>query len=140
MKRSDLLLKIITAAEGEPVTPAQLQKVAFRLGMECTDLLPADYYSFRKLDYGPFCAEVYRDAEQLEREGKISISVHPRGGWRQYSATLAGIQTEVQNIPKKVSTYIEETVRWARELSFQELVRDIYRRYPQFRENSVVQG
>ena len=140
MKRIDLLLKIIASAEGEPLTPAQLQKVAFRLGKERPSHMPADYYRFRKYDYGPFSAQVYSDAEQLEREGKIFISLHPRGGWRQYSATLAGIQTVAQNIPDEVATYIRDTVRWARGLSFQELVREVYRMYPSFRENSVFQG
>ncbi|MCY3798929.1 MAG: hypothetical protein OXG84_14055 [Chloroflexi bacterium] len=140
MKRADLLLKIIAAAEGKPLTPAQLQKVAFLLRMERGSYMPDDYYRFRKYDYGPFCAEVYRDAERLECEGKISISIHPRGGWKQYSATVAGIQTEMQNIPDEVSTYIEEKVRWARQLSFQELVRAVYQMYPSFRENSVFQG
>ncbi|MCY4466573.1 MAG: hypothetical protein OXE46_13665 [Chloroflexi bacterium] len=140
MKRTDLLLKIIAAANGEPLTPAQLQKVAFILGMERPNHIPDDYYKFIKYDYGPFSAQVYRDAEQLEREGKVIISIHPRGGWRQYSATIAGIQSEAQEISDEVSTYIKDKVRWARELSFQELVRAVYRKYPSFRENSVFQG
>ena len=139
MKRTDLLLKIITAANGEALTPVQLQKVAFLIGMEYGSLVPG-YYEFKKYDYGPFCVDVYRDAEQLEREGKIAISLHPRGGWRQYSATLAGIRTEMLDIPDEVTTYILETVRWARELSFKELVRTVYQKYPGFRENSVFLG
>lgn len=140
MKRADLLLKIIAAAEGQPLTPAQLQKVAFLLGMECSKHMPEDYYRFRKYDYGPFCVDVYRDAEKLEREGKVTISINPRGGWRQYSATLAGIRTKSQGIPGEVCAYINSTVSWARELTFQELVRTVYERYPSFRENSVFQG
>ena len=139
MQRTDLLLKIIAAANGEAVTPAQLQKVAFYLGMEFGSKLPG-YYEFKKYDYGPFSVEVYRDAEKLEREGKVTISIHPRGGWRQYSATFAGIRAEVEDIPDEVSTYIVEKVRWARELTFQELVRSVYQEFPQFRENSVFQG
>ena len=93
MKRADLLLKIIAAAEGQPLTPAQLQKVAFLLGMERSDYMPDDYYQFRKYDYGPFSDEVYRDAEQLEREGKIIIFVNSKGGWREYAATVKGFTT-----------------------------------------------
>ena len=44
IKRADLLLKIIAAADGEPLTPAQLQKVAFRVEMECSEYMPDDYY------------------------------------------------------------------------------------------------
>lgn len=139
MKRTDLLLKIIVAADGEPVTPAQLQKVAFYLGMKFGDKLPG-YYEFKKYDYGPFCVDVYRDAEKLEREGKVTISIQPRGGWRQYSATVTGIRADLKDIPDEVLTFIVEKVRWARELSFQELVRAVYRDFPAYRENSVFQG
>ena len=139
MKRTDLLLKIIAAADGQPLTPAQLQKVAFYVGMQFASELP-DYYAFRKYDYGPFCVDVYRDAEKLEREGKVTISIHPRGGWRQYAATLDGIRAEVEGIPNEISTYIIEKVRWARAISFPELVRAVYQEFPQFRENSVFSG
>lgn len=139
MKRADLLLKIIAAADGQPLTPAQLQKVAFYVGMKFASELP-EYYEFRKYDYGPFCVDVYRDAEKLERAGKVIISIHPRGGWRQYSATLAGIRAELNDIPEDVSNYIVDKVRWAREVSFPELVRAVYREFPQYRENSVFSG
>lgn len=139
MKRTDLLLKIIAAADGQPLTPAQLQKVAFYVGMKFATELP-DYYAFRKYDYGPFCVDVYRDAEKLEREGMVTISIHPRGGWRQYAATLAGIRAELDDIPDDISTYIVEKVRWARAISFPELVRAVYQEFPQFRENSVFSG
>ena len=139
MKRADLLLKIIAAAEGKPLTPAQLQKVAFLLGMQCSDYMPDDYYSFRKYDYGPFSAEVYRDAEQLEREGMITIFINSRGGWREYAATVQGYMTEIEDMPEEVSSFIVNKVKWARELSFQELVREIYKMYPAYRENSVFQ-
>lgn len=139
MKREDLLLKIIAAAEGQPLNPAQLQKVAFYVGMHFAAEL-RDYYEFRKYDYGPFCVDVYRDAEKLEREGMITISIHPGGGWRQYAATLAGIRAELKDIPDEISTYIIRKVRWARDLSFPELVRAVYQEFPQFRENSVFSG
>ena len=140
MKRADLLLKIIAAADREPLTPAQLQKVAFRVAMECSEYMPEDYYCFRKYDYGPFSAEIYQDAEQLEREGKIRTSIHPRGGWREYAATVRGTNTELADIPDAVSSVIVDIVTWARSLTFQQLIREIYRMYPEYRENSVFSG
>ena len=140
MKCADLLLKIIAAADGKRLTPVQLQKVAFLLGEGCRDEMPDDYYSFRKYDYGPFSAAVYADAEKLERDGLIAISINSRGGWREYAATAAGIEADFEDIPDVVSTYIEETVKWAMQLSFQQLVREVYKRFPQYRENSVFNG
>lgn len=139
MTRADLLLKIIAAADGEPLTPAQLQKVAFLVGTEFRERLPADYYEFRKYDYGPFCADVYRDAEVLEQEGKVSITIHRRGGWREYAATVKGYRTELDNVSPEISAFIKEKVSWARGLTFQQLVRAIYQDFPAYRENSVFQ-
>jgi len=140
MKRADLLLKIIAAAHGEFVTPVQMQKVAFLVRMQFMEQLPEDYYSFQKYAYGPFCVDIYHDAEALQRIGLISISINQRGRWKQYAATVAGIEESLDKIPVDIAQFIEETVDWARRLSFQELVRAIYQRYPTYRENSVFQG
>ncbi len=139
MERLDLLLKIIVAADGEKVTPAQLQKVAFLVGMEFPQNMPNDYYVFEKYHYGPFCADVYWDAEQLERDGMIAISVHPRGGWREYAATVRGSRIDFMDIPVEMTTFIEDKVSWARGLSFQQLVREVYIQFPEYQENSVFQ-
>ncbi len=140
MKRTDLLLKIITAANGKRLTPVQLQKVAFLLGEEFREAMPENYYSFRKYDYGPFSAEVYADAEKLERNGLIAISINSRGGWREYSTTVDGIEADLDCVPEAVASFIKETVHWAMQLSFQQLVREVYKRFPQYRENSVFNG
>jgi len=140
MKRTDLLLKIITAAEGEPVTPVQLQKIAFLVRMEFPDELPADYYRFQPYDYGPFCVTVYRDAEQLEREGLVTIRVNPRGGWKEYMASYTAAQKDLSVVPHHIQDFIDAKVKWAREVGFQELVRTIYVEFPQFKINSVFQA
>lgn len=140
IRRADLLLKIIAAAEGEYVTPVQMQKVAFLVMMQFKEQLPEDYYSFQKYAYGPFCVDIYHDAEALQRKGLISISINQRGRWKQYAATVAGIKEILEKIPDDIAVFIEDTVDWARPLSFQELVRAIYQQYPAYRENSVFQG
>ena len=140
MKRTDLLLKIIAAAEGAKVTPVQLQKVAFYVAMEFPTRLPKDYYIFRKYDYGPFSAKVYTDAEKLEQCGYISISLNQGGGWREYAATVQGMKVDLTGIPSDVSEFIVDKVHWAQGLTFQQLVRAVYMEYPEFREKSVFQG
>ena len=139
MKREDLLLKIIAAAGGERLTPVQLQKVAFLVGKQFANDLP-DYYEFEKYHYGPFCVDLYRDAEALQRDGLISITLNPRGGWKEFAATPKGIEVGVEENPGRVASFIAERVTWAMDMSFQELVRAVYRSHPQYRENSVFQG
>ncbi len=140
MQRTDLLLKIITAANGEPVTPLQLQKIAFLVGMQFQDELPPNYYQFQPYDYGPFCVAVYRDAEFLEREGLITIRRNPRGGWKEYFASYAAAAKDLHVIPQNIQEFVDRKVQWTREAGFQEVVRTIYKEYPQFKVNSVFQG
>lgn len=140
IKRADLLLKIIAAAEGEPLTPAQLQKVAFLVAKKFPDDVPANYYRFQKYDYGPFCVDIYRDAESLERDGLVLITINQGGGWQEYSASYQAGAYEFDAISDRISRYIKETVTWARSISFQELVRSIFIDYPEYRENSVFQS
>lgn len=140
MTRQDLLLRILLAADGEPVTPAQLQKVAFLLGKHFANELSDDYYDFIAYDFGPFCADIYRDAEKLEREGFATITINQQGGWRQYAATFKGLRSVSDDIPDPVVGYITKAMKWARSLSFQQLVRAIYASFPEYRQNSVFQS
>ena len=138
--RTDLLLKIITVAEGDPITPVQLQKVAFLVGQECAAYMPSPYYDFVPYDYGPFCIDIYRDAETLENRGLVSIACNPTGGWKEYSATFRSSGADTSAIPKIVADYIEKAVNWARELTFRELVSSIYYHYPAYGQNSIFNG
>ena len=140
MKRTDVLLRLLAAADGDRLTPVQLQKVAFLVGMRFRATLPEDYYSFEKHDFGPFCAQIYRDAEGLASDGLVAIDRNYRGGWNEYSATSLGRKLDFQMIPASVSAFLDEKVAWARGLSFRELVREVYRQYPDYRENSVFQS
>ena len=138
--RTDVLLKIITAAEGDPITPVQLQKIAFLVGEECAKFVPESYYEFVPYDYGPFCIDIYRDAELLEERGLVSIDLNRTGGWKEYRATFRSSGANTSSIPKIVAGYIETAVKWAMELSFRELVSSIYHHYPEYRENSIFNG
>ena len=138
--RIDILLKIITAAEGDPISPVQLQKVAFLVGQECADYLPQSYYKFVPYDYGPFSAKLYQDAELLEKQGLISIDVNSNGGWKEYSATFRSSSADTNSIPEIVTNYIDRAVEWAMKLTFRELVSSIYYNFPEYRENSIFNG
>ena len=140
LTRTDVLLKIITAAEGDPISPVQLQKIAFLVGEECAEFVPKSYYKFVPYDYGPFSAKIYQDAELLEEQGLISIDVNPTGGWKEYSATFRSSSADTSSIPEILADYIENAVKWAMGLTFRELVSSIYYNYPEYRENSIFNG
>lgn len=140
LSRQDWALLVIAAAKGETLTPVQLQKCLFLLGQEKSDVIGSDYYDFVAYDYGPFSSDIYRDAEQLENDGSVIIKYAPHGRWKEYLATPSGMQCADalrQSIDPEVTSFIDECVKWARNLSFRALVKAIYQQYPEYRANSV---
>ncbi len=143
MNRKDWLLLVIAAADGQELTPAQLQKSVFLLGEERREAVDEDFYQFEAYHYGPFCLDVYLEAEALERQGLIAIHINRSGRWQEYRATFEGLRQAAdleKSADKDVVHFIGEQVAWTRGVSFQELIREIYKRYPCFRANSVFSG
>ncbi len=142
MNRKDWLLLIIAAAEGDLLSPVQLQKSMFLLGEKQKRAVGKGFYKFEPYAYGPFCVDLYRDAEELEQEGLVSIHQIMSGRWREYRITPEGsdqAKSVRESVSEDVINSLEEKVTWVRALSFHELVREIYKMYPKYRKNSVFQ-
>ena len=141
MERRDWALLTLAAAEGAELTPVQLQKVLFLLGERQRDKVGRGFYAFRPYNFGPFSADVYSDAGQLEREGLAVIDRGAPGrNWSLYAATPAGVaraREVAQQAPEGLPDYVGRLVQWARSLTFQELVSAVYAAYPAQRANSI---
>ena len=141
MKARDWTLLAINAAEGKPLSPVQLQKSLFVLGRQLPNEVGSDFYQFRPYDYGPFCSDIYRDAEFLEQAGLVKGV--PGHRWVEYAITpsgaeaAAGIETRA---PRRATQHLRDIVTWARKLTFSALIRAVYQKYPEFREHSVFRG
>lgn len=139
-ERLDILLKMIVAANGDAVSPVQLQKVAFLVGQKFSECLPPDYYEFVPYDYGPFCHEMYRDVEELERRGYIAIGPSARGTSKAYRATYRSGDADLSGISEALADYIDQAVAWAKGLSFRDLVSAIHQHFPAYSVNSIFRG
>jgi len=131
----------IGSAKGRGLSPVQLQKVLFLLGKELPTVVGTDFYHFQPYNYGPFDKAVYQDAEGLSYAGYVSIA--SSGRITEYSATPEGSDYAEQiraRAPRLGTEYLTKIVEWAQSLTFSELVRAIYNKYPQYRVNSVFQG
>ena len=136
MKREEVLLAIIAAGNEIGLTPVKLQKVTFLVSEEFETALPANFYAFDKCDFGPYCADISRDAEMLEYWGQVDIV--PTGSREMRKYLIANAANFCQpELPPKLSQFIIDTVEWAQAQSFEELVRSIYFMYPEYRANSV---
>jgi len=73
MTPKDWNLLAIAEAQSKPLQPVHLQNSLFLLGENLTrsQLQVDQFYTFRAHDYGPFCSDVYVDAEALCGEGLV---------------------------------------------------------------------
>ncbi len=140
MERKEWTLIAICCAKDKGLSPLQLQKALFLLGQELPQEVGKDYYKFIPYNYGPFDAAIYIDAESLAAIGLVSIESSSEKRWSTYLVTSSGMQCLEQlkpEIPHRAFQYLQNVVEWIQNLTFQELVRAIYEKYPQFRVNSV---
>ena len=74
---------------------------------------------------------------------RTKIELCHNGRWTNYRLTSVG-QTEAGEIFKsldhRLQTYIQNASEFVRRLTFSQLVRAIYKAYPEMKANSVFQG
>ena len=143
MDRKDFLLLAVHAAEGQSVTPVQLQKSLFMIRKANLPETPEPFYNFDAYHYGPFDVNIYHDADLLQQEDLVIRSPSMRGTWTDTFITPTGQSRAIlieERLPESTKRYIREVVTWVRSQTFNELVRNIYGMFPEFRQNSVLQG
>jgi uncharacterized protein YwgA len=135
------VLLALEAAQGKSLTPVQLQKSLFLLSEK--NRLKKGFYKFKPYDYGPFSPEVYRDAEELEKESLINVSYEQNLKWKVYRITPNGMNLS-QEIKKSLTDNliqsISDIINHVIGLSFRDLVQEIYKEYPSYSVNSVFRG
>jgi len=140
MNRKDWLLLIVSLAKDNVLSPAQLQKTLFLFKENKPSSVGADFYEFVPYNYGPFCKDIYSDAQDLINEGLIKHFRPLNETWEGYTITDAGKkQINLLKIPKDDRQYLQNIVDWIKSLSFRELLSVIYKKYPQYKINSVFQ-
>ena len=143
MINKDFLLLVVAAGEGKPITPVQLQKSLFLIKEANLVETPDQFYEFEPYHYGPFDANVYSDADILKGDGMVERIPSANGSWTDTLITpdgLAKAKLIENNLSLSTKGYIYTVVQWVQSLSFSTLLRAIYGKYPQYRENSVFQG
>lgn len=141
MKRTDVLLLVLSAAHGKSLTPVQLQKSLFLVGKKWPGITEDSFYEFEPHNYGPFCKIIYDDMELLEMADLVKIHKKSGRNWSEYSATEDGLVVASKlDVPADVVNYVRKLVSTVKKLSFADLVKAVYNKYPEFRLNSVFRG
>jgi hypothetical protein len=139
MKRQDWTLLAISSANGGGLSAVQLQKVLFLLEQDLPKEIGEGFYNFVPYNYGPFDPTVYKDADHLSLQGFVNIS-QPTGRYNVYKVTPEGADRArhlEHEAPPRALQHLRNVIAWVQKLSFAELVRAIYTRYPAMKANSV---
>lgn len=142
LRNRDITLLVSAAAGDTGLTPVQLMKSVFIISRSELSDLPIDFYPFFAYNYGPFHPDVYRDVEALVNEGMVLGIREADRNWSKYAITPEGLRY-AENLKSQVapefSDYIDEVVNWVKSLTFNQLLRAIYAKYPEMSEKSVFQ-
>ena len=110
----------------------------FLLKMEAAEHVGDEFYNFVPYNYGPFDAAIYRDIDVLVLAGLVEKL--GGGRWPLYSATESGRERArklAKTTDKEGIEYLRSVVRWVSSVSFQQLLRSIYAKYPKYAKNSL---
>ena len=136
--RESWTLLALAAADGGALSPVQLQKSLFVLQKEMPAAVGTEFYQFKPYNYGPFDGAIYTDAEKLAEQNLTRIFRTDR--WSEYAATPEGIKRSNElrsQVDPKALAFLRTVVEWARSLSFSDLVRAIYAKYPEMKAKSI---
>jgi hypothetical protein len=141
--RQEWLLIALAHRNGQPMTPAQIQKAMFLMAAEARLLVGPKFYNFVPYNYGPFDANVYHDLDVLAERGLVTGNSFPGRNWKTYTVTPTGLvaagHLKAAANHRGVG-YLERVVDWVSSMSFPQLVRAIYAKYPEYKANSVFTG
>ena len=137
IRREDILLYFIYLPVREPnfVTPIQIMKGLFLIKEK---LNPPDFYEFQPYLYGPCSFDIYRDLRKLLEEGMV-ISIPSPNGWRIYGISSLGIKKcKKLSFRKDMVDNIKQIKTFVVNKSFIELLKYIYKKYPEYAVNSII--
>jgi hypothetical protein len=141
--RKDVLLAALALSYSRSLTPVQVQKAMFLISAEAKHAAPNRFYQFEKYNYGPFCADIYSDLAEFEAKNLLTVDQVQNRKVRVYRLTEDGAKVAAASqarLNPQLAAYLSSVVAWITSLSFPDLVREIYRKYPEYRENSVFSG
>jgi uncharacterized protein YwgA len=138
----DWLLVFIADDEvGEGIDPVRLQKGMFLLARE-GGLPVRQRYRFIPYNYGPMSRGVYRDVGLLGDERLLVERPVPGYAWGRLAATEKGraraaeLRADAAVTPERLRMVGEIRAAVTR-TTFADLLREIYRRYPEYAVRSV---
>ena len=138
--RKDILLAFIDLPIDKKqniVSPIQLMKSMF---LAKNELKIPNFYEFEPYLYGPCSFEIYSDLISLLENNLIDTIATPFS-WKYYRTTNVGsIKADliIKNLDKKIVEKLNEIKKFVINKTFSELLEYVYKEYPKYTENSII--
>lgn len=132
IERQRVLLAFLAGSRETP-GKTQLMKWLFLLREEQPDATRGGFYEFVPYKYGPFSFQVYRDLAALETAGLLDP-----GSLDVATGARERVFAEVGKLPKRASTAVESVMRAYGHVGRDELLDDVYGRYPWYATRSAL--
>ena len=125
-----------------PLDPVRIQKGMFIFAKETpTSLWPAaERYDFRPYQYGPCSFDIYSDLDFLVENGLAVANQAPGKSWAYYQPTTMALpyaNAYLQQMNKGLSDFLVAIKGFVVGADFDNLLRAVYAKYPEFAVNSV---
>ena len=138
--------EIVTAAfaashHGASFDPIRAQKLLFLIDREVAAGIGGPFFRFKPFLYGPFDRAVYDVIQDLVAEGDALIETTE--SFPRYRLTPAGHRrgrSVLASLPDPVADYVVRVSRWVRRMPYRQMLRAVYRKYPDMAVDSVVRS
>ncbi len=128
LKRQKILLRVLRDAN-RPVSHIELVKAAFLLRQETALANEPAFYDFVPYKFGPFSFALYRELGALVRDGYV---IDAEKSVRLAGRMKAESHAHSDELPSSWKSAVKSTVGHYLSASQDELLHDVYRRYPWF--------
>ena len=141
-KKQLVLLRFIALGGEREIDPVRLMKGLFVVAQESpsTWLKKSERYDFTPYNWGPCSFDIYNDLRRLQVSGLISARSEYGRTWDTYAITVAGnaqAEQAASHLGQELDGYIQIVRNWVSSMSFTDLLKEIYKRYPDSAVNSV---
>jgi hypothetical protein len=137
MNKREALLAFI-GASADPIDPIRIMKGMFLFAHE-SDQSKGIRYKFVPYSYGPCSFEIYDDLNALARASLIQ-SIPGETRWPQYKVTDYGLDEIKKHVVRDVRDAVKQYRKFVDKRDFTTLLKDVYKKYPDFASKSVFKG